>query len=258
MDIHHLTSPDQMPIFFCGPNVSEGPLPAFFYFALAGDESLTLDPYHQPVLPFIGKAIRVFSMTLPFHGPGFDKFQAMEVWMKHLSEGDAFLDIFFEKSLRAIDWLISIGIVDPNHIAIGGLSRGGFIATQLAAKEKRFRILLAFAPLTRFQILDEYGISPSLLLEKQIEAYDLLRQVPSLLHLEHTRIYIGNRDTRVGTDACYQFVRAWVEQTHELRARNCRIELFITPSIGFKGHGTASSVFQEGAYWVQKQLLGDL
>ncbi len=67
-----LLTPLGTTLYYCGPSHHDGPLPAFFYFALAGDESLTLSPYNHPVLPFEKQAMRVCSFTLPSHVAGFD------------------------------------------------------------------------------------------------------------------------------------------------------------------------------------------
>ena len=40
---------DKEPIYFTGPSYKEGPLPALFYFALSGYESLNLKPINQIV-----------------------------------------------------------------------------------------------------------------------------------------------------------------------------------------------------------------
>lgn len=33
-----------------------------------------------------------------------------------------------------------------------------------------------------------------------------------------------------------------------------KVELFIHPSIGFEGHGTAKDIFHHGAQWIAEQL----
>lgn len=257
MEYKQLPSPFPLPLFYCGPSLEEGPLPAFFYFALSGEESLALPPYNHPVLSLIGAPLRIFSFTLPFHGHGFDKFHAMEDWMSHLYKKDSFLEDFLQYTVKTIEWLISSQFVYPEHMGVGGLSRGGFIAAHVAAQVKQMRTLLAFAPVTRLQELVEFQpFKEDVSFSQYLDKWNLIALTDALLHLSHIRLYIGNRDLRVGTDACYQFIRQLAEKGHEKRARHCIIELFITHSLGYKGHGTASPTFEEGALWLKTILLG--
>lgn len=255
MDCHFLFPPGLPQLFFVGPPIEHGPLPAFFYFFTSGDESLLVHPSNQPVLPFIGSSARVFSLTLPGHGPGFDKLIAMDYWFQKLQEDPFFIDHFIEEIKKIIEWLIEENIVDPKLIGAGGLSRGGFIATHLAAKVKEIHYLLGFAPLTQLKSLYEsrpYQHEDSF--QQTLNRLNLSSLIPELLHVRHVRFYIGNRDTRVNTDACYHFIRDFVEATHEARIRQCFLELFIIPSIGHKGHGTSPATFEEGGRWIKNLL----
>lgn len=238
-------------IYFTGISPEEGPLPALFYFALSGEESLTLSPYNTPATLLKDAHVRVFSLTLPGHGPGFDKLHAMHYWTSHLDT----LKTFFDTTTFAIDWLIREGIADPAHLAAGGLSRGGFIATHLAAREKRIKTILGFSPLTRLSSLKEFA-SPELSMHVKVAAaaLDLEHLVSQLTHLHALRFYVGNRDERVGTDACFHFIRRLADQGHKSRSRHMNIELNVTHSIGHQGHGTSPHVFEEGTNWLKKNL----
>ncbi len=178
----------------------------------------------------------------------------MEDWLSRLQRGESFLTTFFDQVLQNIEWLICSEIVMADHMAIGGLSRGGFIATHLAAREKRFHTLLGFAPLTRLKTLSKSIVDLDSSLLQRMESLNLLSLVPSLLHLRHVRFYIGNRDSLVDTDECYHFIRRLADEAHEKHVRHCHVELFLTPSIGNKGHGTAQHTFEEGAAWIQHHL----
>lgn len=253
MPIKTLTSPENLQIFYTGLGREGGPLPAFFYFALSGEESLSLHPYNQPVTHLQDAPLRIFSLTLPGHGPGFDRLKAMEYWAEEMQVGNYPIENFIENTLKAIEWLISTEMVDPNHMATGGLSRGGFVATHMAAREKRFRTLLGLAPLTRLKEFVEFQKEQGL--QAHAERLNLDHLVEHLTHLHHVRFYIGNRDTRVGTDACYHFIRTLSEKVHEKHARHSHVELMITSSLGHKGHGTAPHIFNEGAEWVKYTLI---
>jgi dienelactone hydrolase len=218
-------------VYFTGPDIKDGPLPAFFYFSLAGDESLQLDPFDTPVVLLREAPIRIFSLTLPAHGPGFDKHQAVAHWQEHPQEVEAFLPI----AAKVIATLIDREAIDPTRLAAGGLSRGGFIATHLAALEPRIKAVVGFAPLIELAHLS----------------------LPTLVDkLTHTaiRFYVGNRDIAVGTDKVFAFIHALTEAAFQAGNRSPHAELYIRPSIGHRGHGTPADAFADGAAWIRGQL----
>lgn len=251
MKTGYLTDKQGHRIEYAGAALEQGPLPAFFYFALSGEESMHLHPYNSPVVHLADAPLRVFSLTLPAHGEGFNKFHAMQVWADWMATGTSWLEDFFQNALFSIHWVMEAGFTTPDAIALGGLSRGGFIATHLAARLKHVRALLGFAPLTCLSVLKEF--TPDL--KEKAEAFDLETLIAHLSHVQHTRFYIGNYDTRVSTDACYSLIKHLAAYQHENHLRHCHVELMITHSIGHKGHGTAPAIFEEGAAWLKKQLL---
>lgn len=234
-----------LPIYWRGPEIDQGKLPAFFYFALSGSESLHQDPYNQPIVFLKDFPIRCYSFTLPFHGPGHDNQRAIELWSQELMQNPTFLEIFFQKCLTNVFYLIQEGLVDENHMAIGGLSRGGFIATHLAARERRFKYILGFAPMTSLTSVGE---------NKPLEhPWNLLPLVNQLAH-QCIRFYIGNRDLRVNTRACFEFIQHLTEAAYLQGHRSPPVELMISPSVGFKGHGTLPPVFKDGVEWLAAKL----
>lgn len=218
---------------YVGPDLEAGPLPAFVYFSLTAEESLTLEPYNSPVVAMEDPRLRIFSFTLPAHGPGLDPNAAMESW----AEDPAQLEPFVKKTADQIQTLCDAGWIGK-PLGLGGLSRGGLIATWLAALLPQAQAVLGFAPVTEF-----HGIS-------------LKERIPQLTHLRALRFYMGNRDTRVSTDHCYAFIRAFADTIHAQRLRQLAVEMRITQSIGRDGHGTAPETFAEGALWMKHQLLG--
>lgn len=245
-----ISSPTGLSIYYKGPGLTYKHLPALFYFALSGEESLYCDPYNQPVMHLSNEPIHLFSFTVPAHGPGYDHTHAMRNWAHAIEQGDNVIAEFVERSIKNIDYLISQGYIDAHHIAVAGLSRGGFIATHIAAADARIRTVLGYAPLTRLDYLEEF---------QKIQQSPIV-QALSLSHLadklvkKHVRFYIGNRDVRVGTDECYQCIRHIVEVAHSKGVRSPSIELMISPSIGHKGHGTPPQIFQDGVKWVKERF----
>lgn len=235
-----IQTPDGMDLYYLGPPLSQGPLPAFIYFALAGDESLQLAPYNTPVLHLQSSPIRLFSMTLPGHGVGFDKRVAIEYWIDQMKAGNGLLEPFFACAAQAILWLIHQKIISPHALVLGGLSRGAFVATHVAARLPQVSALLGFAPMTHLSTRDTALLKP----------LDLPSIIPQLNHVQAIRFYIGNRDTLVGTSLCFAFIKALVEHAHEMRLTQ-PTELRMTPSIGYQGHGTSAQTFAEGSEWVK-------
>ncbi len=238
-------------LYHTGPALDHGPLPSVFYFALSGQDSLCLDPYNQPVQFLSGQMLRVFSLTLPAHEAGLSPHDALGTWAEDLSKGIDCLQTFIDQIQLTLDFAISKGFVDPHRVAIAGLSRGGLIAALAAAQEPRFRTLLAFAPLTKLALAKEFS---ALKENPLVASYDAMKRA-DLLADRRIRLYIGNRDTRVSTEACFAFTMALVEKAHEARIRSAPIELIVSPSIGQMGHGTSAEIFRQGANWLIECLI---
>ncbi len=237
-------------LFHTGPALDHGPLPSLFYFALSGEDSLSLDPFNQPVAFLHGKMIRVFSMTLPGHENGLPAAKALSVWADDFSKGVDCIGEFLEQAEKAVSFAIREKFADPSKLAFAGLSRGGMIAAHLAARVPACRFLLAFAPLTKLKNAKEFS---ELKHHPLAESFDLERIAPALCN-RHVRLYIGNHDTRVGTKSCFDFAMSLVESAREHKVRVPQIELFISPSIGHMGHGTPPEIFHQGAHWIAECL----
>ena len=247
--IDEIHSANDLTIFHSGPSLAEGPLPAFFYFALDGKASLTLDPYNQPISFLKGEKIRCFSFTLPKHGEGFMASEAMHYWKEAFLQDDDFIQNFLNKALENIHFLIHQRMVNPQRIAFGGLSRGGYIATLLMAHFPQAQFLMAFAPLTNLTFLKEFCQQKHLLIQK----WALEKTIPHLCN-RSICFFIGNHDLRVGTPSCFQFLNQVVEAAFAKGIRSPLIEMHTFPSIGHKGHGTPPYIFAQGAAWLKQKL----
>lgn len=224
----------------------EGPLPALFYFTLSKEASLSIDPYNQLVQSLPQKGLRVFSYDLPYHTIPSSFPQAIAKWAEHFARGEDILTPFFKEVSTDIDDLIHQGIVDSKHVAVAGLSRGAFVACHVAALNRHVKTILGFAPLTQLSKIKEFaGLNCTSL--------DLSHIAPKLVG-KKLRFYIGNRDTRVGTDRCFSFIEelALAHEQHGLRS--FEVELIIQASHGHMGHGTLRDTFESGALWLQKKL----
>lgn len=228
-----------------GAPLDVGPLPGFFYFAFSAEESLCQDPYNQPVAALANARLRCYSLTLPSHGTGFQNRDAMRLWAEDVQIGAPALLEFYDLVEEAIRFLVAAGWLDPNRIAFGGLSRGGFVATHLAARLGNSAGVVGYAPLTRISFLHE--------LEGIGGALDL-HEIASQLVDTPIRYYIGNRDLRVSTEECFDLVRRVAEAAYAGGIRSPKVELIVTPSIGYQGHGTPPESFYGGAQWILAQL----
>lgn len=241
-DIHTFMTREGTSVEYIGPPLEIGPLPSFVYFALTALESLTTPPFALPALFAYEKGFRVFSVTLPLHYPHEHHTLAIKRWAEALERGEPIIDQFLEQVEKAVEELEENGYLLPGKTAVGGLSRGGLVATHLAARKEIFSHLLAYAPLTSFTYLDEF--SP-------YKSYNLETLIPKLLE-KKVRFHIGNRDTRVGTAACFQFITALADAMYAEGKRSPQAEVMIYPSIGFRGHGTSDKSFKEGIVWLQE------
>jgi hypothetical protein len=224
---------------------------AFFYFALTAEESLTKDPYNQPVEFLAQTPIKVYSLDLPYHQVGVHPNACLEHWVEAFARGENILEPLFEATSRKLDRLIAEGEVDPKRLAIGGLSRGAFVATHLAARDERWQTVLGFAPLTRLT----GGITFASLKGQPLAESLSLHHLADQLAGRKVRYYMGNRDEQVGTAHCFHLVEELVEAAHRKKIRPAPVELILSPSVGRYGHGTLPHTFRDGANWLADQLL---
>lgn len=230
---------------FVGPPLEEGPLPALIYLALSQEESLYQDPYNQPVVYLKDRRLRVFSVSLPAHGPQLKSQDAIGAWAREFAEGKNPLEPFLEKVTAEIEALRDVA----TQVGLMGLSRGGLICGHLAARID-IKAWVAFAPLTKLTGAMEFQELRS---DPLVQQYDLEKIVPKIAKAP-ARLYISNRDTRVGTKNCFELVEKLANSAYEQGLRSPAIELIVSPPIGMMGHGTSKEFFCDGAKWIANRL----
>ncbi len=236
---------------YFGPNLTEGLLPSIFYFALSAKDSLTIDPYNQPISFIDNQKFRIFSCDLPEHEADKSPYDAIGKWIEKLSKGDDLLTCFFDKLFDAFHLLKDKGQIDFNKIAFMGLSRGAFVATHIASRFTESIPIVGFSPLTLLSEVKEskeYGWGSNHL------------DLPSLyskLFNKQIRFYIGNRDTRVSSKNCAHFILELADRAYDAGFKSAPIELKIFPSIGYMGHGTPKTIFQDGASFITALLKNE-
>lgn len=237
-------------IAYTGPDLSTGPLPALFYFALSAHDSLALDPFNQPIVYLSGLPLRIFSLTLPGHENNRPPTKAIEVWAEEIAQGKNLIASFIDQIKRAFDFLLNRGVLIPEKIGAAGLSRGAFIATHAAAQIPEIQTILGFAPLTNLSFAKEFH---SLLHLPLVHALALEHLVDPIATC-NLRFYIGNHDVCVSTRLCFDFIDKLSQCAFHKLIRSPQVELIIRPSIGHLGHGTSKQTFHEGAQWIAEKL----
>jgi len=212
-----------------GPGLDKGPMPAIFYFALSAQDSLYTDPFNQPVTALNNLPIRIYSIDLPAHENGKSPHEAMDLW----AESDL-LTPFFTQCQSEIDEIIKSGTI--TKAGTMGLSRGGWVALQMAIRNPTISSICAFAPITNTKWIKSPPLDLDILSEKTI------------------RFYIGNHDSRVSTRSAFDLIETLADTAFEKKIRSAPIEMMITPSIGHHGHGTAPHIFTDGAKWLYEKL----
>ncbi len=246
MDIQAVKLKENQALTFIGPPLEQGVMPALFYFALSARDSLTKDPFNQPVQFLEGLPLRIFSMTLPGHEEGLPPENGIRVWAEQMD----LIPEFIDKAKNAVKELITKSIIPSDNLAVAGLSRGAFIAAHLAAVCPEFKTLLGFAPLTHLSETEEFK---TLGLEESAKKLNLSHLIDKLYD-RRIRFYVGNQDHRTGTKNAFAFIDQVSSYALEQRIRTSPIELRIGPSIGYLGHGTSPETFREGANWIKEAL----
>ena len=103
-------------IAFIGPPLSEGALPAVFYFSLSAKESLGLDPFNQPAVYLTQFPLRVFSISLPYHNAHFSPKEALSLWATQSLLGQSVIDAIVEKTRSQINFLLKEKLNMVTHL----------------------------------------------------------------------------------------------------------------------------------------------
>lgn len=246
-----LTINGQTRLYHTGPSLDKGAMPAVFYFALSGENSLCLDPFNQPVQFLSNDQVRIFSMTIPGHEAGLPPENALNVWADDMQNNHDLFSVFISQIKEAVEYVTEHSLTTQDQIAFAGLSRGGLIASIAAAHIPYIRYILLFAPLTILANAKEFAQMQNHPLVKKMNAFNYIDK----LYDRHIRTYIGNHDTRVGTKAAFEYTSALVNEAISQNIRSAQIELFISQSVGHMGHGTPPHIFKSGANWLLECLF---
>ncbi|PCI95678.1 alpha/beta hydrolase [Candidatus Aerophobetes bacterium] len=252
MHVREFFTEDGFHVSYLGPPLEDGYLPCVFYFALSALDSLTLDPYNQPALELAkDNNLRVFSVSLPGHEPPLLKENAFVYWAENVMNNNDILTPFLHRTCRAIEYLQEKDYIRAETTVVMGLSRGGFIAAHIAAMLPSIDKVIAFAPVTKIEHATDF---------REIHEHPIVRHLSLSRHMQELCkkkicFYIGNRDERVGTKHCFDFISSLADLKFKLREKKGSYKLNISDSIGFMGHGTSPEVFKEGADYAKSLIL---
>jgi hypothetical protein len=226
---------------YLGPSLSVGATPTIFYFALSSKDTLLVDPYNQPISSFDLNKIRVITCTLLEHEEPKSPYEAIGAWVDQLHKGNDLLTPFFERVSKAIHLMLEKNMIAKDQLGFMGLSRGAFIATHLSRYFDFSLPIVGFSPLIALSQTKE-----ALALGLNYCHLDLSHFLKSLID-KKIYYFIGNKDTRVGSKICADFIFDLANLAYEHSIRSLPFELKVFPSIGYMGHGTPKSIFIEGA-----------
>lgn len=220
--------------------------PVLFVFAL--DIAGTLDPaakYNEVGRALYPDGFLIVSLDLPCHGADVQAGEyQLSGWRKRIEAGRDIVTEFAVRAKTVLDYLISIGSVDPSRVYAAGTSRGGFMALQLADNDPRVTHVAAFCPVTELTALSEFDGFAGSPNNSALSAMSLDTSIYRLSS-KHIRIYGGPDDTRVGTGHMLDFVR-------RINNLNTEADLhyLISPAVD---HFTPTGSHQRAAEWIRGQ-----
>lgn len=254
--LHQVPNQHSLEVFYKGPCLDKGALPAVFYFSISAKESLSLPPFCH-YINYLEKnksgPCRFFSITLPFHQEPLPKEEAIGAWVDSIKDGVDPLSPFISSASNLIEDLFEQNLLIKNKIVLCGLSRGTLIALLVASKQPLCRSIIGLAPLLDLKACKE---------SKDLENHPLL-DLLSAFHVKESLIhkkilfFIGNRDLRVGTQKSVDLVCSLADLAHEKRQRGGSFKLIIDDSIGYLGHGTSDETFEKAALSTLLELFSN-
>lgn len=225
------------------------PAPTLFIFANDIANSLLSLDYNKAGQILKSDGFLSVALDVPGHGMDVRRGEgsnAISSWRTRIEDGEDLLAPLRKQTSEVIDYLVKEGYTDPDRVAAVGTSRGGFIATQLAASEPRIRAVVAFAPVTELMVVNEFKGTTK---PDAVRALDLSLLADKLAGRSYW-LCIGNKDDRVGTDQAIAFTRKLVASSFAAK-KVMDVNVVIAPSIGHSIHKTAHD---EAAAWLKERL----
>ena len=186
------------------------------------------------------------SFDLPAHGERVDRFgEGITGWRNAFVAGvDPFAQLV-EEGRAVLDECVRRGWARPGRIAVGGTSRGGYMALRLLAADDRIAAGAGFAPVTDWRCLAEFAADR----ERDDLARLRLDQVAEKMAGRHVYLSIGSTDERVSTAACRDLQKRLVQaQLHAGFDASCA-RFLLTED---QGHTMGTAGYEQGAAFLLK------
>lgn len=158
--------------YFLTPTNVQEPLPAVLYFHVhggkyeQGKEELFLErvPNTLPAKALVEAGLAV--MVIDAYGFGernqfgaYIGVNAEHALYKHFVwQGSSLWGMMLRDDLIALDYLLTRPEIDPNRVAITGMSLGGSRSTWIAALDERPKVIIPVAQLTRWRNFAAHGL----------------------------------------------------------------------------------------------------
>ena len=230
-------------------NPAAKPSPTLFMLASTIDATLG-EPYFRQCGNELGElGYLVVSIDLPCHGDQLisGEPEGISGWSYRVANNEDFVADSNARLSKVLDHLIATGLTDPDKIAAGGTSRGGFLAIHFAAHDSRVRCVAGFAPVTELAALHEFHDKPDHPLVRKLS---LMNQVEKLAG-RPVWIVIGDRDERVGTQHAIELCSR-LSSVAKIQNIASNVELHVLSEP--RGHTTPEGSPQIAAKWIQHQL----
>jgi esterase FrsA len=224
------------------------PAPTLFFFAGAARSTLLSHDFAKCGHHLMKDGVLLVGIDIPAHGDDVRKGEPGGIagWRHRLEKGEGPIKPFTKKVSGVLDHLVKEGYTDPKRVGVVGTSRGGFIASHVAAADLRFQTIVELAPVTDLLAVTEF---------KGLEKH----AATAGLHVTHLAdklagrsfwFCIGNNDVRVSTDETIAFTRKLVRAA---AAKKAKLDVFlvVTPTPGHTIHKTAHD---EAAVWLRQRL----
>ena len=228
------------------------PAPTFFVFATSVDDMARLGVYSQTGRELARHGWVYVTLEPPCHGRDAKKGEpaALSGWAHRVKNGEDLVGPFTKRCRDVLDWLIARKYTDPDRIAAGGTSRGGFCALHFAAAEPRVKAIACISPVTNPLALREFAG-----LKKEQTARSDAGSLADKLAGRPIWMSIGNHDQRVGTNDCIATSRKLAAASRKNNPDAVSpVELIVAPS---KGHSAIDHAYTRAARFIADAFSND-
>src|SRR4051812_4366968 len=135
------------------------PAPTLFFFAGAARATLLSRDFARCGHHLLKDGVLLVAIDIPAHGDDARKEEppgGITGWRYRLEKGEDPITPFTKKVSNVLDYLVKEGYADPKRVGAVGTSRGGFIASHVAAADTRFQTIVEFAPVTDLLAVKEF------------------------------------------------------------------------------------------------------